>query len=54
MWLFVACVEVLLLLMLLIFTTFAPQFREEGALKLPLFCYKLGNGARAAVVLAIK
>ena len=43
MLLFVACVEGLLLLMLLIFTTFAPQFREEGALKLPLFCYKMEN-----------
>lgn len=48
MWLFGSRAGVLVLLILLIFTTFAAQFREEGALKLPLFCYKLGDATVVA------
>ena len=49
-----ACDWVLVLLIILIFTTFAPKFREEGALKLPLFCYKMGNAVDFIVISRIK
>ena len=48
------CERVVVLLILLIFTTFAPQFRAEGALKLPLFCYKMGNAVDFIAISRIK